>query len=507
MNANFSRFRPFLAIFAAVFAFCLFRPDMAGSREAGPTRIQEPVVAGTWYPGNPSELKAQVVAYLDKAAGGSVDGKIAAIVCPHAGFIYSGQVAAYSYGLLRGRKFDTVIVIGVSHRYPFRGVAVSDCAGFRTPLGVMPVDGGLLSELTRREPRIKNLPEAFQSEHSLEIQLPFIQTVMPGARLVPLIIGDHDLSTCKWLADDLADCIRGKSVLMVASSDLSHYHSYDTAREMDRRLLEKLSAMDPASLDECFSSGKCEACGRGPIITAMLTAKRLGANSCKILHYENSGDVTGDKNSPRGVVGYAAAAFFKASSDRDAAEAPPKKVGTDLGLSDQDRAQLHSIARRTVEATCRGEQTPPIRTSSPKLKEPRAAFVTLYKKGELRGCIGYVTARKPLADAVAEMAEAAALHDPRFKPVRPDELGDIKIEISVLTPIKKVNSPEEIEVGRHGLVISKDGTMGLLLPQVATEQGWDRNTFLEHTCLKAGLPRNAWKEKGTEIYIFSAEVF
>jgi AmmeMemoRadiSam system protein B/AmmeMemoRadiSam system protein A len=506
MQGNFRQIRPFLAIFAVVLAFGLFGPGTAGAREPGP--IQEPVVAGTWYPGNPSELKALVESALDKAAGSEVDGKIAAVVCPHAGFMYSGGVAAYSYRALRGKKFDTVMVIGVSHRYPFRGVAIYDCAGFRTPLGVMPVDGAMVSDLMKREPRIKNLPEAFQNEHSLEMQLPFLQTVLPKAKLVPLIIGDHDFSTCEWLADAVAGCIRGKRVLMVASSDLSHYHAYDTAVEMDGRLLEKLRAMDPAAFYECLKSGGCEACGRGPILTAMLVAKQLGANSCKILHYENSGDVTGEKNSPRGVVGYAAAAFFKASADRDEAETPREKAGSATGrLSDQERAELREIARKSLEAACRGTEAPPVHAGSPRLKEPGAAFVTLYKKGQLRGCIGHVVARMPLADTVAEMAEAAAIHDPRFRPVRAEELGDIRFEISVLTPLKKINSPEEIEVGKHGLVIARGGSMGLLLPQVATEQGWDKTTFLEHTCLKAGLPRDAWKEKGTEIYVFSAEVF
>jgi AmmeMemoRadiSam system protein A len=148
-----------------------------------------------------------------------------------------------------------------------------------------------------------------------------------------------------------------------------------------------------------------------------------------------------------------------------------------------------------------------VETASPRLKEPQGAFVTLYSKGELRGCIGQIVARMPLGEAVAAMAQEAAFRDPRFPPVRSEELDDLKIEISVLTPLQKIDSTEEIEVGKHGIVIVRGGSMGLLLPQVATEYNWDRNEFLEHCCLKAGLPRNTWKEKGTEIYIFSADVF
>jgi MEMO1 family protein len=293
----------------------------------------------------------------------------------------------------------------------------------------------------------------------------------------------------------------------VASSDLSHFHSYDTAKEMDQRLLESVKAMDADRLYDSLENRTCEACGRGPIITAMLLSRKLGANSCRVLEYANSGDVTGDKTSPRGVVGYASAVFYETRRDKDRSE--KTKSGVDLGLSDADKAELHAIARSVIEAACRGKDAPSRGSSevSPKLKELRGAFVTIYKKGELRGCIGQVTARQPLADAVAESAESAALRDPRFTPLRPEELPDITVEISALTPFKKIESPAEIEVGKHGLIIIRGRSAGLLLPQVATEYHWDRTAFLEHTCIKAGLPKDAWKDKETEIYTFSADVF
>ncbi len=508
MQANFSRFHQFSAVFSVLLSICSFSPGACLSGETAPRGVHEPVVAGTWYPGNASELKAQIENYLGRAPEGSANGEITAIISPHAGLVYSGQVAAYSYKLLRGRKFDTVVVIGPSHHVAFPGVAVLDCAGFGTPIGTIPLDKSLISELLARDQRIINRPEVFSKEHSLEMQLPFLQAVLPGARLVPLVMGDQEISSCRRLAETLADCIKGKSVLIVASSDLSHFHGYEKATEMDRLLLEKVRAMDVEGLSECLGSGKCEACGRAPVITAMLAARKLGANECKILNYANSGDVTGEKNHPRGVVGYAAAVFVKSAADRDSAEpAGKKKAGIDLGLSEQEKAELHSIARATIEARCRGTAVPVTRTTFPKLREPCGAFVTLYKKGELRGCIGHIIARKPLAETVAEMAEAAALHDRRFTPVRSDELSDIKIEISVMTPLRKISSVEEIEVGKHGLVIKRGGSVGLLLPQVATEYGWDRNSFLEHTCIKAGLPKDAWKDAGTEIHLFSADVF
>jgi len=477
--------------------------------EAPSALIHDPVVAGTWYPGTASELRKQVEEYLSRVPERDSQGQTVAIISPHAGYIYSGQVAAHSFKAVQGQKFDSVIVIGPSHYVPFRGVATYDCAGFRTPLGVIPLDSELIAALMKRESRIRDLPGVFRQEHSLEAELPLLQVVLPGFKLVPLVMGDPDITTCRWLAEAIVKCTEGKSVLIVASSDLSHYHSYDVAAAMDQRLLPKSGAMDIEGIDQCLEGRKCEACGQGPIITAMLAAKKLGADRCDILKYANSGDVTGEKMSPRGVVGYGAVRISRPLSYRDRDQAEQKKAGVDLGLTKEEREELREIARKAIEArlTSGASVSRGVETASRKLKEPRGAFVTLYRKGELRGCIGQIVPRMPLGEAVAAMAQEAAFRDPRFTPVRPEELDDLKIEISVLTPLQKIDSTDEIEVGKHGIVIVRDRSMGLLLPQVATEYNWDRNEFLEHCCLKAGLPRNTWKDKETEIYIFSADVF
>lgn len=184
-----------------------------------------------------------------------------------------------------------------------------------------------------------------------------------------------------------------------------------------------------------------------------------------------------------------------------------KKVGVDLGLSEQEKKTLHHIAKTVIENRARGKAVQEFTVDSSTLKENRGAFVTINKKGQLRGCIGYIEGHGPLYKTIEEMAEAAAFRDPRFIPVTEKEIPDLDIEISVLTPLKKITDVNEIEVGKHGIYIKKGWYSGLLLPQVATEYGWDRQTFLEHTCLKAGLPTHAWKDKGTEIYIFSADIF
>ena len=247
------------------------------------------------------------------------------------------------------------------------GVASYDCAGFRTPLGVIALDSELIAALMKREPRIKDLPDVFRQEHSLEAELPFLQVALPGFKLVPLVMGDPDIATCRWLAEAIVECTKGKSVLIVASSDLSHYHSYDVAVEMDRQLLQKIGAMDTEGAAQCLENRKCEACGQGPIITAMLAAAKLGADRCDILHYANSGDVTGEKMSPRGVVGYGAACFSRSSAGRDRDEAGEEESrnrpgseqrgagGASLNCQKGDRSKTHL---RLTHPTGRGDGFP-----------------------------------------------------------------------------------------------------------------------------------------------------
>jgi AmmeMemoRadiSam system protein A len=227
------------------------------------------------------------------------------------------------------------------------------------------------------------------------------------------------------------------------------------------------------------------------------------ANQGKVLKYLNSGDVTGDRSR---VVGYGAGVFYKIAGGKEKMK-DEKKVGVDLGLKEEEKKTLHHIAKTVIENKVKGKPVPDFKIESPILKENRGAFVTIQKRGQLRGCIGYIEGRGPLHKTIEDMAEAAAFRDPRFSPVRENELAELEIEISVLTPLKKITDVNEIQVGKHGIYIKKGWFSGLLLPQVATEYGWDRQTFLGHTCQKAGLPSNAWRDKDTEIYIFSADIF
>jgi hypothetical protein len=235
----------------------------------------------------------------------------------------------------------------------------------------------------------------------------------------------------------------------------------------------------------------------------MVAAGELGATRAKILKYQNSGDVTGDRS---GVVGYGAAVFYR-NSGSSKTDPEGRKAGISLGLTEEEKKSLRQIAQASIERRLKGEKAPPIDIAGGHLKENRGAFVSLHRRGQLRGCIGIIQPTRPLYQVVEEMASAAAFEDTRFAPLSAQELKDLDLEISVLTPLQRVQDIQEIEVGIHGLYIKKGFYAGLLLPQVAAEYKWDRLTFLEETCRKAGLPKNAWKEKGTEIYLFSADIF
>ena len=475
-----------------------------GGKEMGMKEIREPALAGSWYPGDPEILSRDVKRYLENAKEEKVDGEIVALVSPHAGYMYSGQVAAYAYKLIEGKSFDTVVVVGPSHRFPFKGASLWDRGGFRTPLGVVPVDDELSKKLMEKRKEIRFIPEAHNQENSLELQIPFLQTVLKSFKLVPIAMEpDWSWETCQYLASAIAETVRGKKVLLVASTDLSHYYTYNIAIELDRIFLNHIERFDIEGLNRDLKSNRTEACGGGPVVTIMLAAKTLGANQGKVLKYLNSGDVTGDRSR---VVGYAAGVFYKTVGGKEKMK-EEKKVGVDLGLNEEEKKTLHHIAKTVIENKARGKAVPEFKIGSPILKENRGAFVTIQKKGQLRGCIGYIEGHGPLHKTIEEMAEAAAFRDPRFSPVKEKELPELDIEISVLTSLKRIKDVNEIQVGKHGIYIVRGMWAGLLLPQVATEYGWDRLAFLEHTCQKAGLPPNAWKEKDIEIYIFSADIF
>lgn len=473
-----------------------------GTAEQTRKKLRYPVVAGAFYPAEATELVSTIKGYLQAAVSTRISERPVGLICPHAGYLYSGQIAAYAYKQIEGLHYDVVVVIAPSHRVYFSGVSLDPRDSYVTPLGVVPVEQDLCAVLLSNNPVIRDFPAAHNQEHSLEVQIPFLQVVLKDFSLVPLVMGDQDYHTCTQVATAVAEALTGRKALVVASSDLSHYHPYDTARVLDQKVLDYIDRFDPEGLASDLDRHRTEACGGGPIVTALLIAGRLGPAKAKVVKYGHSGEVSGDYDA---VVGYASAVIYLE------APAPPekkaRKAGIDLGLTREEKELLHKIARDAIRSRLEHTSPSTFTIESPTLREPRGAFVSLHKRGMLRGCIGHIRPDQPLHETIGAMACAAAFEDPRFSPLTREEADVVDLEISVLTPFRKITDPNEIQVGTHGIYLVKGFRSGLLLPQVAVEYGWDRMTFLEHTCTKAGLPVGAWKDPDTEIYIFSADVF
>lgn len=271
--------------------------------------IREPAVSGTFYPGNKETLRMDIEGYLGKVPLQEPEGAIIGLVSPHAGYMYSGQTAAYGFKAISGKSFDTVIIVAPSHQSFFLGTAVQEKGGYRTPMGIVPIDEELAHDLLGKGDVIRADPRVHRSEHSIEVQLPFLQTVLKEFKIVPLIMGtSQDGEASKQLARTLHSCIKGKQkrYLILGSTDLSHYYPYDLARELDEAAMELLEAFDVEGMIRELARGKYEACGAGPIISTMILSKMLGAGRAKVLNYMNSGDVTGDRDS---VVGYVSCIF------------------------------------------------------------------------------------------------------------------------------------------------------------------------------------------------------
>jgi len=469
-----------------------------------PPAVRQPGVAGSFYPADPKALTAMMDDMLARAA--SVQPPIAdpiiAVVAPHAGYQFSGPVAAYTYAALKGRKFSRVVVIAPSHYEAFDFTSVYDGDAYATPLGTVRVDKAFAAQLAKMSPTIQlssrgHTPTKEGAEHALEAQLPWLQHVLGDFALVPIVMGDQSYENSRALGVALAKLIHGQDTLIVASSDLSHYHPYDDAVKIDHKTLNALEQWDYFSMSRNFEARVWEACGGAPIVAVMIYAERMGANEARVLKYANTGDVTGDHSR---VVGYSADVFLKTQGGKPASRP--------FSLNAHDKSELLALARKSVEYAVReGKHYDAEASSSELLNQEHGAFVTLNKAGELRGCIGYMSSLKPLYLTVRDTAAFAALRDTRFPPVSASELPQLEYEISVLSPLRRVLDVRQIKVGEHGLLMKNDTHEGVLLPQVPVEQKWDRQEFLDETCAKAGMRAGCWKDDNTDIFQFTAVVF
>jgi MEMO1 family protein len=273
------------------------------------TPIREPAVSGTFYPSNPRVLREDIKQYFSLAPTGPAPGRVKGLISPHAGYMYSGQVAAYGYKVLTAGTYDTVIVVAPSHKAYFKGVAVQDKGGYRTPLGLVPIDEKVAGAILEAGDLVHSDAVVHKGEHSVEVQLPFLQVALGDVGFVPLIMGDQTPSLCSGLADQIVSALKGlgKTALIVGSTDLSHYYPYAQAVRLDSSITRRLAAFDPEGLEEDLRADRSEACGAGPMLVTMMTAQRLGADKSAVLKYANSGDVSGDKEA---VVGYTSCIFY-----------------------------------------------------------------------------------------------------------------------------------------------------------------------------------------------------
>ncbi len=481
-------------------------------------KVRKPAVAGKFYPADQQRLSQAVRYYLDSARP-SLGKRPVALISPHAGYIYSGQICADAFKQAEGFDYDLVVLLGTNHTASgFSKVSVYAEGGFETPLGTLRVDEDVAKKIMELSPDASFVEYVHQQEHSVEVLAPFVLEMFPKAKIVPAIVGTPDVEACVRFGEALAKALSSfedRSALIVASSDLSHYPSYRDALEVDGAVLDAVEQMSPEKLDETVKKqmarnigglGTC-ACGQSPVMAAMAAAKALGAGCAKVVSYANSGDALAGGHDR--VVGYGAVAFFKKGDCEgipdDLGETVAKQGRGDLS-NPEDQKLLLSLARKTIEQYLNSGTLPLLRDFDPGLAVRRGAFVTLKKHGQLRGCIGHMAEDMSLYRVVSAMAVQAAFNDRRFTPVTPSEFPELDIEISVLTPFEKVSSYEDIVVGTDGVVLEKDGKSAVFLPQVAVEQGWDRDRMLEQLCAKAGLSPGSWKE-GAVFRTFQAQVF
>lgn len=482
---------------------------------AAPEKVIVSRLAGSWYAPDAATLKSEISSYLAEAQAPAV-ADICAMIVPHAGYRFSGRVAACGYKLLQGRSYQRVVVLGPSHSVYLPGVAsVPDAAAYQTPLGRIEVDQAFIAKLLKSS-RFTQSPQASDGEHSVEIQLPFLQTVLPGVRVVPIVIGQLDEAAARDIAGALAPLVDGRS-LVVASSDFTHYgpnyqyvpFSSDVPGSLSKldmgayAFIEKIDATGFA--DYCLRTG-ATICGRDGI--RVLLHLLPSGTRATLLKYDKSGRIVGDYENS---VSYLCAAFsakWPPVAAKPAGPEPEKKTGP--ALSGQDRSALLKLARAALTHYFEHKKAPQPEqlgiSVTPGMKNIMGAFVTLQENGQLRGCIGEILPRRPVYEAVIKRAIDAAVHDSRFSPVKAQEVANLVIEISALTPPHPVGSYRDIVLGKHGIVLTKGRAGAVFLPQVAPEQHWTIEETLNNLSSKAGLPTDAWKE-GASFQVFEAEVF
>ena len=471
-----------------------------------PEAIVRPATqAGRFYESDPEILSHEVDSFLNNHAPCTDERRLAAIIVPHAGYVFSGNVAAAAFMRIDPKqRYERIFLIGPSHHEWLDGASVNFAVDqYQTPLGRVAVDRATGRQLASADPVFHYEEKAHDREHCLEVQLPFLQRRLPTVPpIVPIVVSTNDWRKLNRIADVLRPYFNDKN-LFVISSDFSHYPSYNDACRVDENTKNALLTGDVERFIKVLEDNAhrgirnlaTSACGEFAIISLMLLLDK----QYDIVHllYQNSGDA--DFHGRDRVVGYHAFAVYRKNSN------PSRTESDSFSLSEEDKLKLKTIALNSLKSAF-GLPVDTVCVGSSVLQRKCGAFVTLTKNGRLRGCIGYFGEDVALHELVQEMAQAAAFEDHRFSPLRRDELPDIKVEISVLTPRRRIHSLDEFQLHKHGIYIRKGDRSGTFLPQVADEVNWTKEEFVGHCAQdKAGIGWNGWRD--AEMYVYEAIVF
>jgi len=469
-----------------------------------------------------------------------IEARPIALIAPHAGYVYSGRCAGIGYATVRGKAYARVVVLAVNHRgMPFRGASILGVDAYKTPLGTVPVDREACEALLKSR-LFGTRRSAHRMEHSLEIQLPFLQRAISDFKLVPIVCGNLDGDQFAAMAAELRKVV-DDDTLVVASTDFTHYGSRFRYVPFTTRIRQNLEKLDKGAIDFILKRDGggfwryvqrtgATICGRIPVrlLLHMLPEKASG----QLLNYYTSGDATGDY---RNSVSYAAVAFTapgqwgrpaakraegsaptiaSAPARQDKPAAKGGKPSGATGVSKAGQRKLLEIARKTLVAVTAGKPIPELKLSAPELQSRNGVFVTLNKDGKLRGCIGNFRPTTPLYRTVAAQTRLSALRDRRFSPVQPGEVADIDIEISILLPARAIKKPLDWQLGRHGIIVRRGYRQATFLPQVGEHfrsanltERQSQEAMLAACCRKARLPAYIWRDPETTILIYEAQVF
>jgi len=468
---------------------------------------RRPAVAGRFYPAAPDILVEDIEDYYHASQKltsdiPAIDGNLLALVSPHAGYVFSGTVAASAFSLLRNSKIiKRVILIGSSHYERFSGASIYYRGCYSTPLGKVEIDSDFASSLLDNNPAFSFIGAAHKNEHSLEVQLPFLQYFLKtDFKIVPILIDSENTESAKAIADALKPSLGGEN-LFVISTDLSHYPEYHDAIKTDKKTIDSVCSNNPAVFLRQLKENHCESlhtsmCGWMSMLTLLYMTEGDREIYYQPVLYQNSGEVPvyGDKSR---VVGYQSLAVYRRTqATRD-----------HILFTEDEKRQIISIARKSIiyKLSSNEKQSSGPEILGENLQKKMGAFVSIYCKGELRGCIGRIETNCSLQETIAQVSVMAATSDNRFLPLKPEEINEMSLEISVLTPLKPISNIDEIIPGKHGILIRKGYHSGTFLPQVATKTKWDTLKMVEECSeRKAGIGKDGWKD--ADIYIYEAVI-